>query len=143
MMNSKSFTLSILTLIVLMCFSCCVVVEKTSRVTYFIDNQSSIKLNYEVEIDGVLTDLDILPGERKGIYTDLILGGSPWSPNEQYDSWAEYIGNDIFLYRDSSGIKLEALQLNSEEDLNWIRTISDDRKDAFDFDLIVRDDMIE
>jgi len=138
--NQFIFIVIVLPLILQSCYQ-----EKITTINfYIIDNQSSYELTYYVLDDDEFQPILIPIGETTEIdalgdaFTDRI------PAEEGFDLIAKNINKDVFLYRDSSGYNIEALQLNTTGILNWEEEMrSPNRFGKFnDYTLIVTDEMI-
>lgn len=107
----------------------------------FIDNQSSYVLTYQLA-DPVI---QIPIGVETQITSESALGTSGLLPEWVFDNYADQEGKDIFLYRDSNGVAIEALQLNANDELIWIETGPGElgQPNVFHYTLSITDEMIQ
>ncbi len=136
---------SFLVIILLLTFQSCYQERVLTINSYIIDNQSSVELIYYIHDFDRLDSLIITIGEITEIdalgdvYTERI------PADEGFDLIAKNSNKDVYLYRDSSDHKIEALKLNTSGILNW----EEDRRSPNrfgnfnDFTLVVTDDMIQ
>lgn len=101
-----------------------IVNESSFELFYSVDNARSIPVNSVVEIDYFLSQEESMP-----IPADDFFAGKSGT-----------LRNDIFLYRDSAGIPIPALQLNTNDRLDWqLRSVNEVNHEHF---LTVTDDLI-
>jgi hypothetical protein len=119
-----------------------VIVEFESPNDYFIENESSKELYYYNSIDS--TEIFIPIDSNKVIEETGPWGNISIDGNEFFKSIKESEDKDMFLYRDSSGIKIPTFQLNSIEDLNWEEEIISETKNSTSAQhvLLITDDML-
>lgn len=140
---ARKLTICILLSGVLLMMSC-IVREVESLNLYKIDNQSSFELFYE-PVDNInTTSLKISLSEIREIGNEITLGNEPITADEFF-FWRSSDSNaDIFLTRDSAGIQIPALQLNTTGILDWeLATINRRRSgNTYEHTLIVTDELI-
>jgi hypothetical protein len=131
-MNNKKFKSTLAIVLILIISSCDkVIVDPGSFGKYFINNQSSVVLVYKT---ASLDETEINVGNNKIIEErgDIGFGGLPPS---------EGIG-DLILYRDSSGIEIEALILLYSPDFDSLWSEEKQSDNLSHYTLEVTDDMI-
>jgi len=128
----------------MMTFSSCMIKETETGSYYLIDNQSSFELKYKPQSSGVINEIRVLSGETSEIDETVELGTDGRAPDEFFEIKAIDINEDVYLYRDSSGIEIKALQLNTIGILNWVETLKGRNGDGnlFNYTLSVTDEMI-
>lgn len=141
MFRIPHITLLIFLFVVLSCKE--IVVEYFSPNDYFIENDSSEELYYY----SIYDSLEIVIPINSVI---LIEETEPWgnisiSGNDFFIEVSESVDKDIYLFRDSSGIKTQALKLNSLDDFDWNEEIVSEDKNSTEVEhvLIVTDEMLE
>ena len=138
---------TLIALIVILTFSQCIVNETESVSFYSVDNQSSVVLYYNIQLTSLssIEEIEINRGETVEVGKTGELGSQGRAADEFFAGRSNDLSRDIFLFRDSSGVKIVALQLNTEGILNWTQTLTGPNGNGslFDFTLSVTDDMIK
>ena len=98
---------------ILTSFSSCIAREDESLNVYFLNNQSSHDLIYS--IPG--TEVPIEKGATKEISSTVALGGL-YLPSWQFNGEGNNISGH-FLFRESMGVNIEALMLDTIPDILW------------------------
>ena len=133
----------ILGLILVVVSSCREIIsDPASRSFYFIDNQSSLVLSYDMKLTFSHPDSTVvIPiGLSTEIQNESTIGTSGIDPADLFLELQVDHGN-IYLYTDSMGVRVEALQLNANPDLNWVE--EKQGGNVFHYTLEVRDDMLD
>jgi hypothetical protein len=125
----------------------CIVNEPSSGNDYIIDNQSSYELFYYQYRGENITTINITPASRIVIDDGIVFGKAAQPADDFFyiEALDNRNGADIFLLRDSSGIELQALQLNTRDVLNWeVELINEGRySNSYEQTLIVTDELID
>jgi hypothetical protein len=123
----------------------CIAREIESSNTYLIDNRASHELFYD-QYDGENTTTIAIPRAQITAIDDFLdLGKNPLAA-DVFFSWRFRADNeDIFLTRDSAGVEIRALQLNTTATLDWqVETVRKSRSgNTYEHTLVVTDELIE
>ena len=107
----------------------------TTFIYFVINNQSDFTLYYE---RGTGLDFEIVQIDTNDI-AEIDEAGTDFGGFITAEDFFS-VDEDIFLYRDSVGIRIEALRLNSNDTLDWELTVLNEN--SHEYTLVVTNELI-